>query len=220
MSKRSLTTSPSDLEPLTVLLTGFGAFPGVPANISERLVPMLGEAASVRFPDHLFVCDVLPVTWREGPLQSRSLIERHAPGLVLHFGVSDLATGFQVERYGHNTCRMSADAAGLFPISELLDPVVGPRIASEIRVDDIVSRLRALGYPATASEDAGGYLCNAVLFDTLSHLLPGQRAGFVHVPSQLRQGEPRERQQPDTGGLTMEQAVSGGLEIIAACLEE
>ena len=44
----------SDPNPLRVLITGFGPFPGVPDNATARLVPLLAGALKERWP-HLDV---------------------------------------------------------------------------------------------------------------------------------------------------------------------
>jgi len=66
----------------------------------------------------------------------------------------------------------------------------------------------------TLSDDAGGYLCNAVLFHGLlcsgGNAMPGV-TGFVHIPAQIA----------DMGRgsvLDWDGAVAGGLEIIRTCL--
>ena len=52
-------------------------------------------------------------------------------------------------------------------------------------VDGLVAALHAQGIPASASRDAGGYLCNHifyVLMRVLEQERPQARGGFVHVP--------------------------------------
>jgi pyroglutamyl-peptidase len=78
----------------------------------------------------------------------------------------------------------------------------------------IVERLTGLGLPAELSDDAGAYLCNAVLFHGL--LLSERETarcatGFIHIPTHIA----------DTSrgpGLDWDGAVAGGIEIIRTCL--
>ena len=51
----------------TVLITGFGPFPGVPVNATMRLLPELALAAPRLFPDVRFAVEVLPTEWAAGP---------------------------------------------------------------------------------------------------------------------------------------------------------
>jgi len=46
------------------------------------------------------------------------------------------------------------------------------------------------GFAAAASDDAGGYVCNATLYRSLLAVKAGQRrlVGFIHVPPEGRNG--------------------------------
>lgn len=199
-----------------VLLTGFGPFPGVEVNATVQLVSELREHAARRYPDLEIVSSVLSVDWEGGPARSLQLIERHRPGLILHFGVSEGARGFVIETRARNACRSARDACGSLPASERLDEEAPAVLAATLPCAAIVDRLRRARHPVSLSEDAGGYLCNAVLFQTLWAASPRVRAGFIHVPSRIPQNEERAKNAPS---LTMEKAVFGALEIVTACLE-
>lgn len=192
-----------------VLLTGFGAFPGVPANATSELVPMLCAQAVNRHPDHEFQWDVLPVTWQGGPLASARLVDDFDPKVIIHFGVSERASGFVVETLARNSCRAAPDAGGALPALDLLHADGPAAFHATLPCKAIVARLLETQVPASLSEDAGGYLCNAVLYQSLLAARPGVRVGFVHLPVNL-------------GGidapLSMEEAVRGGLALIEVCL--
>ena len=197
--------------PKRILLTGFGPFPGVEENATSKLVPEIAERAQRLIRDVDFAFEVLPVSWRDGPGKARRLIEQFNPAVVLHFGVSEAASGFVIETRAATACRTAADAVGELPPSDFLGGHGEAGKASTIPYTAVVSRLRSCGLPAELSDDAGGYLCNAVLFDTLSRAQPGLRAGFIHVPTTLTS-----KSQP----MTAADAVRGGLEIIRACVED
>lgn len=199
-----------------VLLSGFGAFPGVAHNATQDLVPMLAALAARQFPEHSFAWEILDVDWEDGPAESRRVIERFAPSLIIHFGVSELARGFVVERLAHNICRDSLDAGGKLPRQSVLDAGQRPVLESTLPCTAIVDRLRQLGLPAELSQDAGAYLCNAVLFETLRRAHRGVRAGFIHVPAFL----PLERGTNAADCMTIGEAVQGGLELLGVCLED
>ncbi|MCH9807907.1 MAG: pyroglutamyl-peptidase I [Alphaproteobacteria bacterium] len=193
-----------------VLLTGFGPFPGVPRNATSDLVPAIAAAAHRRYPETEIVDAVLPVTWTGGPGEARRLIGRHQPDIVVHFGVSDRAEGFVIETQAANSCLAAPDADGALPPLELLGSDTGADLFSTLPCQEICTRLCDLGLRVEASSDAGGYLCNAVLFNSLKCARENMRVGFVHVPTGLEEG---------CKGLSMADAVRGGLEIIAVCLE-
>ena len=71
------------------------------------------------------------------------------------------------------------------------------------------------------SRDAGGYLCNALLYRGLE-VTRGQaqapRIGFVHLPSSLLNERNPGRGPLPSCRLRWDDVISGGLEIIGACL--
>lgn len=96
------------------------------------------------------------------------------------------------------------DAAGELPVSASLDALAPPFLTSTLACDEIVTCLRAAGYEAELSQDAGGYICNAVLFHSLAAGAASQCAvGFVHIPTDAAANPAGRRA-----------AVSGALEII------
>lgn len=195
----------------TVLVTGFGPFPGVGHNVSGDLAPALAASATKSFSRYRFVPAVLPVDWRQTPRALAALLARHRPAVALHFGVARSATGFRLETQAHNACRTAEDAAGRLPLEAALSPAgVDVRVAT-LPVVAIATRLAAEGLPVTVSENAGGYLCNAVLYQALSYASAAEtacRIGFVHIPTDLS-GPP----------LDFEQALFGGLTIVRCAIE-
>ena len=197
----------------SVLITGFGLFPGVPVNASGALARRLAAAARRRYPGIAIHSAVLPTQWRLGPVRAERAITRVQPDIAIHFGVSAQAQGFVIERRAVNVCLSHADGVGELPPLALLDPNGPKRRAVTLPVAAIVKRLRALGLPAASSDHAGTYLCNAVLYRSLG-LTVGSRAiaGFVHIPASLAGG--------DACPLAASQALAGGLEILGVCLEQ
>lgn len=195
-----------------VLITGFGPFPGVPVNASARLVAALAERATAAFPQAAFHVAVLPAEWDASPAMLAALLAKHQPQLSLHFGVAREAKGFRIETRAANACRLTDDAAGLRPVADWIVKAGDPFRTTTLPAAAITARLTALGIPATVSDDAGGYLCNAILYHALQHAEAaegGVRTGFIHIPADLS-GPP----------LTFEQALAGALEIVRVCLAE
>jgi len=198
----------------TVLLTGFGPFPGVPENATARLVPVLAERARATFPGVAIHTEIFDTTWTSAPQRAAALIAEHRPTLALHFGVAREARGFQIERQAQNLCRIDADAAGDLPLSAKLDhrgPDVRP---AALDADAIAAHLAACGFPVSLSDDAGAYLCNAVLYHSLAAVealsdAPGAacHSGFIHIPADLSRPP-----------LPFPRAVDGALEIVRSCL--
>jgi pyroglutamyl-peptidase len=204
----------------TVLITGFGPFPGAPVNATMRLLPELSRAATKLFPDVRFVVEVLPTEWAAGPRRLELLLAEVVPDLALHFGVSSRARGFEIEQRARNACAAAPDASGALPTRAAIRDGGAEHLSASLPVRHIVARLRQRGIPAFVSRDAGSYLCNAALYHSLSCAkdASGRRVGFVHIPATLaRPGSPN-RGRAGACPLTWEEALDGALEIVAACL--
>lgn len=204
-----------------ILLTGFGPFPTIPANATGLLVPRLARAAASAFPGARIEAHILPTEWELGPQLACDLYRRLRPAVAVHFGVSSRATGFEIEARGRNACSLAFDAAGLLPPGDRLNPAGPDMLPVTLPARHIVERLRRRGIPAALSRDAGGYLCNALLYRTLEMAradATGLRSGFIHVPAALV-GARETSHVPAPGcRLTWTHAIDGGLEIVAAAL--
>ena len=204
----------------TVLITGFGPFPGVPVNATMRLVPELAERAARTFAGVRFATAILPTEWMAAPRHLDHLLAEIRPDLALHFGVSGRARGFEIETRAGNRCAGSPDASGALPPGRAIFEGGAAHIGAGLPVQYLVARLRRRGIPAFVSRDAGEYLCNATLYHSASRAreVSGRRVGFIHVPATLARPGGENRGRCGACALTWQQAVDGGLEILAACL--
>jgi len=206
----------------SVLITGFGPFPGVPVNATMRLLPELAQLAPRLFPDVRFAFEVLPTEWAAGPRRLQLLLAEVAPDLALHFGVSSRARGFEIEQRARNACAATPDAAGALPGGAGVLSVGPPYLSASLPLRHIVARLRRLGIAAFVSRDAGAYLCNAALYHSLLCAKDaagcGRRVGFVHIPATLAQPGGANRGRSAACPLTWQQALDGALEILATSL--
>jgi pyroglutamyl-peptidase len=190
-----------------VLLTGFGPFPTVPDNASGSLVTALAGhpelGASVPSLKHV----VLPTSWTDAPRVFASAIAAYAPDIVISFGVSKSATGFTFETLARNIAAMP-DVNGHHPSSATIDAAGRRFVTADLPARHLVKSLRAHGYPATRSLNAGRYLCNTLLFEAMRAGV--SLAGFVHLPARLAG--------PDLPGvppkLDWPRAVSGGVMLV------
>ncbi len=183
-----MTSIQASTQPRTILLTGFGPFPGMPFNVSVQVAHRLADAARARWPQHIVEAYELPTEWIAGPDLVHRLWGRLRPDIALHFGVASEAPGMQIETSARNNCRMDPDASGALPLSP--ERIAGGRdaLAASLPIDAIMRRLQVLRVPSCISEDAGAYLCNAVLYESVVHASvarPVALAGFVHIPPHL-----------------------------------
>lgn len=204
--QRAIDRSPQRLRPAsrtaTLLLTGFGPFPGVPANQTKRLVTRLATLVRRRWPRLHVVTLTLPTEWVRAPLIVEAALDRWQPDVALHFGVSGGAAGFDIECRALNKARAMRDAAGLMPLAEVIESG-GRHLHGHGHASALLRRLRRDGHRARLSDDAGGYLCNAVYYHSLRHArlhAPSRIVAFVHVPKRHRADQKLE------GALTIVEA--------------
>jgi pyroglutamyl-peptidase len=190
-----------------VLLTGFGPFPSVPINASGEFVRVLADRARRAFPDFRFAMFILPTAWRHAPRRIAYLQAHYRPTLALHFGVAASAQGIRLETCAANVCRPSPDVAGLPPIETTLCPDGPMTRTATIPVAAIDEVLKASGGGCILSDDAGGYLCNAVLYHSLAsaEVRGSGMVGFVHIPK-------------DVSAQSMDEMGAAALEIIRVSL--
>ena len=166
-------------------MTGFGPFPGVPFNASERLVRELAEARVRLPPGSSLLTEVLPTDWRQASARFGRFLNDARPDLLVHFGVSSRARGFVLETRAFNQTSRRADCYGACAPERWLRRSGPAMLKACLPCARLVQRLRSEGIAATLSADPGRYLCNAVFFESLMRAGAGERAplvGFVHIP--------------------------------------
>ncbi|XP_036097945.1 pyroglutamyl-peptidase 1 isoform X3 [Molossus molossus] len=102
--------------------------------------------------------------------------------LVVHVGVSGMATTVTLEKCGHNKGYKGLDNCRFCPGSQCCVEDGPESIDSIIDMDAVCKRVTTLGLDVsvTISQDAGRYLCDFTYYTSLyqSH----GRSAFVHVP--------------------------------------
>jgi pyroglutamyl-peptidase len=193
-----------------VLITGFGPFPGVPDNLSGPFALSVAAAARRRFPHLAITADILDTVWTTAPERVSHRVNQLKPRVILHFGVSRAAYGVVIETRGHRACDTRRDALGHLPPLGLLPEAGHSILDADFPIDAADDALTAQGIDVSFSNDAGRYLCNAVLYQAIfaAQTLPHRcMAGFIHLPVAF--GPP---------GLTQPQALTAGLTILETCL--
>lgn len=170
---------------LVVLATGFGPFPKVPVNPTETLMADLAANPPDLGPDVDFRTEVLPTEYAGLGDRVAALGRKHAPHVAVHFGVSAKDKAIRLERLARNVVNTGrVDAAGALPVSGVL--LSGARARrTRLPIGAIFTALQQAGIPVFLSDDAGGYLCNALFFHAVAGLSPPyapKTTGFVHVP--------------------------------------
>jgi pyroglutamyl-peptidase len=169
---------------IRVLATGFGPFPGVPDNASARLIGALAKAAPPAGIDLRLA--LLPVSWQACEPARQEAVRQHRPGIILHFGVSRRASGFEIESRAVNWRDGRAGADGTTCAPGLVETGALADMKATLPADALASALRNAGFAACASRDAGRYLCNTTFFHALrdaEKAMPSPLVGFVHLPA-------------------------------------
>ncbi len=178
------TPQPNARGRLHIAVTGFGPFPGVPFNASERLVRDLADMPVRSIPAPLVTTVALPTDWRRALSELHALTDELRPEVLVHFGVSSRAKGFVIETRAYNQTCGRTDCLGALASGRCVRANAVGVLKASLPAARLVQRLRVEGIAATLSADAGRYLCNAVLFESLALCAAdGARlAGFVHIP--------------------------------------
>lgn len=168
---------------MRVLITGFGPFPGQPTNPTMRLARHAGRAQRLRFAGVERVVRLLPTTWAmlDGV---PALLAETKPDAVLMFGVAGRRRKVTPElRAMNHQMALKPDADGRFAgaRSRIAGAPFAWRASFDARRLQVV--IQRAGVSCGLSQNAGGYLCNALSWHVLSSGLP---AIFVHVPRPRR----------------------------------
>jgi pyroglutamyl-peptidase len=167
----------------TILLTGFGPFPGAPHNPTEALVEALVRRRHPAFANVRRIGHVFHVSYQTVDRELAELIARERPDALIMFGLATRAVHLRLETRARNAITRSvADAGGIMPPSTkiALDGPPALRLRSPAR--QLVMAARKTGVPIALSHNAGSYLCNYLCWRA-AELSGGPRlAAFVHVP--------------------------------------
>jgi pyroglutamyl-peptidase len=165
----------------TVLVTGFSPFPGAPVNPTERLMCRLPHRIGTHLSLVRFVFHVLPTTWAGRQEVTERLRKEIRPDAIVHFGVDGSRRTINVEtRAVNRAVRVRPDAAGFAPARPELANGSERYRRSTLPAAALRRAAEASGAPVRLSANAGTYLCNATLWDSIGSGIPSI---FVHVPS-------------------------------------
>ena len=170
----------------TLLVTGFGAFPGAPSNPSAEIVRRLERdwRPTFRRAGVRLATAILPVVYGIAP-QLDALVAREKPDAIVHLGLAGRRRRLCVEMRAANVAStVKPDSRGKFLHRRALAAGGAPFRRSAWNARRTVAALRLQGVDTTLSIDAGDYVCNATLWRSLG--ASGTPAIFIHVPGKRR----------------------------------
>jgi pyroglutamyl-peptidase len=168
---------------LTILVTGFSAFPGAPVNPSAAIVMRLLQRHARRFRLHGIKLQtaVLPVVYDEVTRELEELVARTHPDAIVHLGLASRRKQVSVEtRAVNRITTLHPDAAKRRAAARAVRAGGLPALRSPLASRSLVMLMRRTGVAAQLSIDAGDYVCNQTLYTSLAS--GGAPAVFIHVP--------------------------------------
>lgn len=166
----------------TILVCGFGPFPGVPRNPSETAARDLARLRRPLLGDLDLRLHILPTHWDALPRLAETLRVLRPDGVLL-LGVAARRRVMNVEVRAVNAASAFPDAARRHAPGRVLQPG-GPDVrVTRASIRRLVHALRQAGLKAGPSRDAGRYLCNGAYYTALSRLVEARvPVVFVHLP--------------------------------------
>ena len=181
----------------TILVTGFGPFPGAPFNPTEALVTRLARTRRPALRDVRIVPHVFATSYAAVDRELPALIAAHKPDALLMFGLASRAKWIRIETRARNALATLPDATSA-SLARHAIAAGGPAArAMQAPMQHLLAAARGAAVPVALSRDAGRYLCNylcwqAAAVDRDGPADTGPRlAAFVHVPLVHRSPRPR-----------------------------
>jgi pyroglutamyl-peptidase len=173
---------------LTVLLTGFGPFPGarfnptatLPGRLAARRRPALADVTRVA---HVFRTSYAAV---DGDLPA--LLKKIQPDVVLMFGVATRTDYLRIETRARNArSLLFSDVDGRHLAASAITPGAPSARTGRAPHQGLLAAVRAKRIPACLSHSAGRYLCNFIYWRALEAADgSGPLVQFIHVPLMRR----------------------------------
>jgi pyroglutamyl-peptidase len=173
----------------TVLITGFGPFPGAPFNPTTPLVRHLARLRRPGLSDVRVIGHVFDTRYAAVDRELPELIARYRPDALLMFGVATRRKRLSIETRARNALSLLPDAGS----TSLGRHALAPGRANALRMPAPLTRLLSAAkqahVPVALSHDAGRYLCNYLGWRAAEMVAAGKGprfAAFVHMPQVAR----------------------------------
>jgi pyroglutamyl-peptidase len=170
----------AEMEPKTLLVTGFEPFGSERVNPSWEAVKALPE----RIGDRKLHKLLLPVEFGQAARLAIGTAKECGADAILCVGLAAGRDAVTPEAIGVNVRDASIpDNAGYRPEGEPIDPNGPAAYFSTLPVRKMTEAINGAGIPARLSYTAGTYVCNDLLYSLL-HCFSGSDVpvAFVHIP--------------------------------------
>lgn len=173
-----------------ILVTGFEPFGGEELNPTALVIEKLPD----RISGYQICKRLLPVEF----MKARELViaeyDRVSPAAVIMLGQAGRRDAITPETTAVNVMNAISsgkhlpDNAGFTPDHLPLVEGGPDSLHATLPIDKMVEAIKDAGIPCKVSNDAGKYVCNAVLYGMLDHNKGKVPTGFIHVPYIKEQG--------------------------------
>lgn len=173
----------------TVLLTGFGPFPGAPFNPSGPLVQKLARLRRPAFAGVRLIPHVFATSYKSVDADLPKLIAQHRPDAVLMFGLAARSRHVRIEMQARNALAALPDVSGFAPAAHAIRGMQDPKLPIRAPGIALLRAARTGSIPARLSRDAGRYLCNYLYWHGLEAAARPegpQLVAFIHIPNVRR----------------------------------
>jgi pyroglutamyl-peptidase len=168
-----------------ILVTAFEPFGGEKINPTELILRQLPD----RIGAFALKKALLPVEFVRAREIACAEYDKLGPSAVVMLGQAGGRTSVTPETTGKNLMNAKiSDNAGYEPRGVPVSEGGPETLRSTADVAGIVDAVRALGIPCEISDDAGAYVCNALLYGMLEHNGGTVPTVFIHVPFVREQG--------------------------------
>lgn len=165
-----------------LMITGFGAFPGMRINPSARLVAALLRDRRWGLHGLRVEGKVLRVGYGI-VAQSLQKLAKNPPRALLMFGVAGRARQVRIElRAVKQVSRQATDSTRALPTDGRLERTADVTRAIRARALPLRLAMRKAGVRARLSRSAGRYVCNAAYWHALGAMPASTAIVFVHIP--------------------------------------
>jgi pyroglutamyl-peptidase len=167
----------------TVLITGFGRFPGAPFNPSGPLALALAKRNRPAFADIRRAVHIFETSYAAVDRDLPKLIATHKPTILLMFGLAARTPFVRIETRARNAMSiLFPDVSGYRPDEQAIARGK-PAVTGQAPFRHLLSAACAVRIRAQISRDAGRYLCNYAYWRALEASRSGTPlAQFIHIP--------------------------------------
>ena len=201
----------------TILLTGFGPFPGAPFNPSAALVKTLARRRRPALAEIVCTTHVFATAYAAVDHDLPRLLALK-PDVILMFGLAGRRRQLCIETRARNAVSvLFPDASGYRPQRGVIVRDGEAALPGAAPFADLLGALRGHRVPARLSRDAGRYLCNYAYWRALERARSGRPlVQFVHIPPVRL--KPRARWQNGHRGPSLAALVGAGEALVIALM--